>query len=253
MRNQDDANEARGALRRRAQELEALQATVLDITVPHDLPTLLKTIVERAARLLSAPIGGLYLCDPDQRQARCVVSQNTLRDYCGTVLQYGEGAAGFVAQTGEPLIIEDYTAWPGRAAAFEEDQPFGSVLAVPMLWQGQVIGVIDVVHRKQDPIFTQADLDLLAMFANHAAIAVENTRLYEQAQDEIAERRRLEKQSEERRLYLEQVLNCAPDAIVALDAQHRVLEWNPGAEKLFGYSSQEASGQDSSSLTERPS
>jgi PAS domain S-box-containing protein len=244
MRNQDDANEARGALRRRAQELEALQATVLDITVPHDLPTLLKTIVERAARLLSAPIGGLYLCDPDQRQVRCVVSQNALRDYCGTVLQYGEGAAGFVAQTGEPLIIEDYAAWPGRAAAFEEDQPFGSVLAVPMLWQGQVIGVIDVVHRKQDPIFTQADLDLLAMFANHAAIAVENTRLYEQAQDEIAERRRLEKQSEERRLYLEQVLNCAPDAIVALDAQHRVLEWNPGAEKLFGYSSQEVSGQD---------
>jgi PAS domain S-box-containing protein len=239
-----ERKQAEEVLRRRAEELEALQATVLDITVAHDLPTLLLTIVERAARLLDAPMGGLYLCEPDQGQVRCVVSHNTPQDYRGTVLRYGEGAAGTAARTGESLIIDDYSTWDGRASVFEADQPFSAVLAVPMIWQGEVIGVIDTVRYAGDRSFTPDDLELFALLANHAAIAVENTRLYEQAHKELAERKRLEQQSEERRSYLESLLACAPDAIITLDTQHRVLEWNPGAEQLFGYPSAEAVGQD---------
>lgn len=172
---------AEEALRRRAEELATLQATVLDITTPHDLPTLLQTIVERAARLLDTPGGGLYLCDPDQKEVRCVVSYNTPYDYAGTVLKYGEGAAGAVAQTGEPLIVDDYRTWSGRAAVYEENHPFTAVLTTPMVWQGQVTGVIHVLHDVESRCFTQADLELLTLFANHAAIAVENARLYEKA------------------------------------------------------------------------
>jgi PAS domain S-box-containing protein len=231
-------------LQRRARELEALQATVLDITLPHDLPTLLETIVERAARLLGARSGGLYLCEPDQERVVCVVSYQTPHDYRGTTLRYGEGAAGVVAQTGNPLIIDDYRFWGDRAPIYEEEQPFRAVLAVPMIWQARVTGVIDVVHYAEGRLFTRNDLELLTLFANHAAIAVENARLYDLAQAEIAHRRQLEQQIEERRRYLEGVLACAPDAIVALDAQHHVLEWNGGAETLFGYSRQEAVGRD---------
>jgi PAS domain S-box-containing protein len=183
---------AEEAVRRRAGELNALQATVLDITTPHDLPTLLQTIVERAARLLNALGGGMYLCDPDRQEVRCVVSYNTPRDYTGTVLKYGEGAAGTVAQIGEPLIVDDYRVWPGRAAAYEEEQPFTAVLSAPMIWQGQVTGVIHVLHDVESRRFTEAGLQLLTLFANHAAIAVENARLHEQAQKEIAERKRME-------------------------------------------------------------
>lgn len=252
-----EASQARGqqveeAQRRRAQELDALQATVLDITIPHDLSSLLQTIVERAARLLDAPSGGLYLCDAEQQQARCVVSYNTPQDYRGTVLEYGEGAAGTVALTAEPLIIDDYGTWEGRALAFEQVQPFRAVLAVPMIWQGTVTGVLDIVRYEESVVFTEEDLALLTLFANHAAIAVENTRLYEQAQDEIAKRMQLEQQSEERRVYLESMLACTPDAIVTLDARHRVLEWNPGAERLFGYALEEAAGCDLDELIAAP-
>jgi PAS domain S-box-containing protein len=168
------------ALRRRAEELAALQATVLDITGRPDLPKLLQTIVERAAGLLGAPAGGMYLCDPEKQEARCVVSYNTPHDYTGTVLKYGEGAAGIVAQTGEPLVIDDYRTWQRRATVFEEERPFTAVLTVPMIWQGRVTGVIDVLDDTASRRFTQADQELLTLFANHAAIAVENTRLLEQ-------------------------------------------------------------------------
>jgi PAS domain S-box-containing protein len=60
---------------------------------------------------------------------------------------------------------------------------------------------------------------------------------------EITERKQLELEVEERRLYLESVLSCAPDVIITLDAQQRLLEWNAGAERLFGYTPEEARGR----------
>jgi PAS domain S-box-containing protein len=167
-------------LRRRAEELDTLQATVLDITARHNLPTLLETIVRRAARLLRASGGGLYLCNPDRGKAQCVVSYNTHRDYTGTSLEYGDGAAGVVAQTKQPLIITDYQNWNGKASLFEDNQPFTAVLSAPMTWEGQVTGVLQVLHDEEGQTFTQSDMELLTLFANHAAIAVENARLYEE-------------------------------------------------------------------------
>ena len=60
---------------------------------------------------------------------------------------------------------------------------------------------------------------------------------------DITERKRLEMEVEERRSYLESVLDCAPDAIITLDAQHHLLEWNVGAERLFGYTPEEVRGR----------
>jgi len=226
---------AEAALRRRADELAALQATVLEIAAPHDLPALLHTIVERAAQLLGARSGGMYLCDPGRREVRCVVSYNTLHDYTGTILAYGEGAAGTVAQTGAPLIIDDYRVWRKRAAVYDEQQPFTAVLSAPMIWQGQVIGVIHVLDDVESKHFTEADLALLTLFANHAAIAVENTRLYEAAQNEIAERKQAEetlRESEERY----QLANRATfDVIWDWNLQTDALWWNENFQILFGY------------------
>ena len=207
----------------RAEELAALQATVLDITSTGGfqtrLYTLLQAIVERAAQLLNAPGGGLYLCDPERQETRCVVSYNTRRDYTGTVLKYGEGAAGVVAQTGKPLIIDDYRTWSSRATVFEEDQPFTAVLSAPMVWQGRVTGVIHVLHDVAARHFTPADLELLTLFANHAAVAVENARLYEAAQQELAERKRAEEELQRRNQQLAELYDIALEITSQLDLQ----------------------------------
>jgi len=174
---------AEESLRQRAEDLAALQATVLEITTPHDLPDVLQTIVEQAAQLLNATSGGLYLCDPERQEVRCVVSYNTPRDYIGTILKYGQGAAGTVAQTEKPLTIDDYRTWGGRSGAFEKEQPFSAVLSVPMFWHGQVTGVIHVLHNVETRRFTGSDLELLSLFANHAASATENARLFAEVQN----------------------------------------------------------------------
>jgi PAS domain S-box-containing protein/putative nucleotidyltransferase with HDIG domain len=173
---------AEGAMNRRVDELTALYQTTLDIISPHNLPDLLNTIVTRAVDLLQGTSGGMYLCNPEQGQVHCVVSYKTRSDFTGTVLAYGEGAAGIVAATGKPIIINDYHTWEGRAEAFEEGQPFSAVISAPMLWNEQVTGVIHVLHDTEVNKFTREDLKLLTSIANQAAVAVENARLLEETQ-----------------------------------------------------------------------
>ena len=170
---------AEEALRRRVEELAALQATVLDITAQRDLQMLLQMVVERATKMLRGYSGGMYLCDPEKKELRLAVSHKPPRDYTGTVLKYGEGAAGVVVETGKPLIIDDYRTWPGRAPAYDA-QLFTGVLTVPMLWHSRVTGAIYVLGDVETHPFTEADQELLSLFANHAAVAVENARLMEQ-------------------------------------------------------------------------
>jgi PAS domain S-box-containing protein/putative nucleotidyltransferase with HDIG domain len=218
---------------RRVEELATLQATVLDITVPHDLPALLQTIVDRAVRLLNGHGGGLYLCDEKRRECRLEVSYKTPHDYTGTTLQYGEGAAGLIAQTGEPLLLDDYRIWPGRARVFDHDEPFRAVVGVPMIWQGQVIGVIDVFRVNDMETFTSDDQELLTMFANHAAIATANARLVEGLKSELAERKRVQQTVTENELKYRALFNTANEAILLMEGE-RLIDCNPKALTMFG-------------------
>jgi diguanylate cyclase (GGDEF)-like protein/PAS domain S-box-containing protein len=174
-----DRKRAEEELRQRARQLTAIHETSLDITAPFGLPTVLNKIVERATLLLDCTSGGLYLCDPARREVRCVVSYNTMQNYAGLTFAYGEGPVGIVAETGKPLSISKDGAWPDRAMVIDDELLFAAVLNVPMLWQGQVIGVLTVNSR--DRQFTDSDLTLLSLFADHAAIAVENARLFDEA------------------------------------------------------------------------
>jgi PAS domain S-box-containing protein len=173
-----------------AAELSALQETVLNLTKRHPLPELLNLIVERATRLLNANGGRLYLVDVDAQTIKCVVSYNTHNDYNGTILKFGEGAAGRVVKTGKPLILKNYAKWTGKASICETDDPgYQALVSAPMIWQGRVNRVLHVFRAEQ---FAQRDLDQLTLFANHAAVAVENARLYETAAQELEERKRAE-------------------------------------------------------------
>lgn len=172
--------QANESLHARVNELATLQKTALEIASSTNSTSLLQSVVRRAIELLDAPSGGLYLCEPDLHQVSLRVTHNSVNDYAGTTLKYGEGVAGYIAQTGKSLIVNDYRNWSGRAMVYEPDQPFHAVLGVPLMWQSQIIGVIDIVRDEGMPPFVEADVELLTLFAYHAAIAIENTRLMDE-------------------------------------------------------------------------
>ena len=182
-------------LQRRTAEQRALDATLMDITESQDLDQLLHMIVARAVRFLGGTSGGLYLCEPKQQQVRCVVSYQTRLDFTGTCLAYGEGAAGLVAQSGQPVIVGDYSSWPGRARVYADEPSFHSILSAPLKWNLEVLGVIHVLDSDNIDRFTKADQELLMAFANHAAVAVNNARMLEEARSRLEESDRLREAS----------------------------------------------------------
>jgi diguanylate cyclase (GGDEF)-like protein/PAS domain S-box-containing protein len=164
------------ALARSAREMSTLYDISLAINSQTDLPVLLRTITESATRLLDSKIGGLYLVKSDENILELVVSYNLPKDFTGTQLHFGEGVAGRVAQSGELIMVEDYLQWTSKAPAFA-NLNVRRMLAVPLKAQSKVIGVIDIADEQIAAPFTPEEIRLVSMFADQAAIAVENVRL----------------------------------------------------------------------------
>ncbi|HJX37020.1 MAG TPA: GAF domain-containing protein, partial [Anaerolineae bacterium] len=163
--------------RHTAEELQALYEISTEIAGELELPKLLDIIVARAIELLNGRAGGAYLLDEHRQYLELIASRGQKKDYRGIRLRLGEGACGTVAQTGEPLLVNDYSSWEGRSLVFE-DEPANNVLSVPVKHGGTLLGAIWVDDANLDRAFDDGDLRLASLLANHAAIAIENARLF---------------------------------------------------------------------------
>ncbi len=164
---------------RRANEFAAMYETTRDLAEQQDLPTLLQAIVDRATVLLAAPGGTIYLFNAVERYVEAVVTKGS-EVPVGTRLGLGEGMAGRVAETRQPLIADDSKTWEGRSAKLE-GMPFTAVVQVPILYRGELTGVLSVhAFGESKRKFTEEDVRLLSLFAGQAASAVHNARLLEE-------------------------------------------------------------------------
>ena len=167
---------AEEALRRRTQQTQALREIGLELASELDIDALLASIVSRAADLLDCTVGGLYLVRPEGDALELVVGQGLDPAQIGLLIHSGEGLAGKIWQTGEPLIVEDYHHWAGRVLAYDR-YAFDSVVGVPVCWGDCFLGVLDITSESPRS-FTEADVELLSLFAAQAAIAITNARLF---------------------------------------------------------------------------
>ncbi len=158
-------------------QLTTLKTTLSDTVARHSMTKLLNDIVEQATQLLGGSYGMAYLYENDRREARCVVSYNTPKNYTGLVLKRGEGAVGETTRSNQTLIIDDYRTWPNRVLTFEEDKPFTSVISSPMIVKDETVGVIQVMHKEENRKFTEDDKQVLSILATQAAVAIEYTQM----------------------------------------------------------------------------
>jgi PAS domain S-box-containing protein len=175
---------------RRADELTALYETGRDLARQQDLKTMLNTVAERVTNLLGSPGCTIYLYDEERKDLEGVISRG-LPGMIGMRLQLGEGIAGKVAQTLQPMVIDDHRKWADRSPKFA-DLRATAVAEVPMVYSNKLIGVLTVYEiDRGDNIkirkYTQADVDLLAVFADTAAVAVNNARLFDETRQRLLE------------------------------------------------------------------
>ena len=128
-----------------------------------------------------------------------------------------EGITGWVAQTGEPLLVPDVSQ-DERYYAVDELPETRSELAVPLKIQDRVIGVLDVQSNRLND-FDQSDQALLQSLASQVAVAVDSARLFDTVREERAK--------------LEAIIRGASDAIFVTDEGGQVLLMNPAAEQAL--------------------
>lgn len=178
--------------RRREAEMAALYETAGDLTAIRDLDQILAAIVRRARQLLRADMTYLSLNDEAEGASYMKVTDGALTPEFRTLrLPLGTGLLGLVAQTGEPYFTEDYQSdqrfvhreYIDDAVAGEHIR---AILGVPLMVDGEVIGTLIAVHRSVRR-FPPAEVALLTSFAAHAAVALQNARLFEQTTRAVAD------------------------------------------------------------------
>ena len=145
----------------------------------YDMETLLTAILGRIKAIIPAENWSLLLIDPQTGELYFAVivglAPETVRDIR---LKPGEGIAGTVAQTGKPIFIPDVNQDPRFAARVDIQTGFDtrSIIALPLVVRGEVIGVFEVVNVEEERYFREKYLPHLTILADYVAIAVDNVR-----------------------------------------------------------------------------
>ncbi len=224
--------------RRERNQLSTLYeiSQVLNSTL--SLSPLLELVMDRLIAVTRAERGFIALLDPQSGELGFAVARNMDRTTVeGRDFQVSRGVIERVAREGQPLLTDNASADP-RFADRESVIYFGlrSIMAAPLRVRERLLGVVYVDNRIQSGIFSREDLDLLVAFANQAAIAIENARLFDDLQRTLRE-------ITEIKSYMEDIFASVDSGILTTDLAAAITTWNRAAEEILGLPLQEAKGR----------
>lgn len=143
---------------------------------------LVAMIMETAATVTDSEGSSVILVDPERGDLYFEVATGEKGNEVKQIrLEFGEGIAGWVAQTGESVIVADAaedTRWSNRVAN-RTGMGTRNLLCVPIVNRNETIGVLQVLNKKGGQAYTHADQELLLAITAPVAIALENAQLYE--------------------------------------------------------------------------
>jgi signal transduction histidine kinase/PAS domain-containing protein len=217
--------QAENALLRYNHFLAALHQTTLDLLSQLDLDVLLENIVTRAGQIIGTTSGYLDLLDSKSGQLRPRVGIGALVESLNLIVKPGEGIAGTIWQTGEPLVVNDYDQWAGRIGDFRK-KSISSIIGVPLISGGDVIGVLGLAHEAEsNDTFGDEEIGYLVQFARLATLAIHNANLFRDAQIELAARQRIEEELREREALLRETGKMAKVGGWEIEAKTLEVKW----------------------------
>jgi GAF domain-containing protein len=180
-----------------AAEIDALRARLVDdrfvqelrhalihaaaasaIAAPLTHSRLLEMVVQTSMHVVSAEAAALFLVDDRAQELSFEVA---LGPHAARVrhlrVPLGHGIAGLVAMTGQPIIVADAEQDPRQASDIAQAAGYTprSILCVPLLRDDRVIGVLEMLDKHGAASFAPADMEMSALFAEQAAVAIEQS------------------------------------------------------------------------------
>ena len=160
-------------------ETLALATAAGTIASPVTHSRLLEMIVETAAHVIFARAAALFLIDEEAQE---LVFEVALGGQAEEVRRFrvplGHGIAGLVAVSGQPMAVSDAERDPRQAADIARSVGYTpeSILCVPLFYHDQIIGVLELLDKEGASSFSATDMEDLGLFANQAAVAIEQSR-----------------------------------------------------------------------------
>ncbi len=145
------------------------------ISSVYNLDQLLELLTVSATQTMKAKASSLLLLDERRKKLFFKVATGEKKeDVKKFEIELGKGIVGRVAQTGEPLLIEDVNKEPRWCREISESVGFEthSIACVPMILEGKTIGVIEVIDKQDNQAFDSYDINLLSVFADLSAHAI---------------------------------------------------------------------------------
>ncbi len=204
-----------------AQTLELLLEVGRLLSSKLELSDLLTSVLELSTRVVDAESASLLLLDEKTQELYFDVALGLGPEAAKVRLPLGAGIAGSVAKSRKPEIINAVRCDARWSPAMDAHTGFvtRSILAVPMLLKGHLVGVLEAINKK-DGDFSEADRFTFEAFASQAAVAIENARLFASLREE--------------RFKLATVFAQMTDGAVLTDPAGKVLLANEAAAKLLG-------------------
>ncbi|MBI5682256.1 MAG: HD domain-containing protein [Deltaproteobacteria bacterium] len=142
-------------------------------------------VVAAITKLINVEAGSLLMVDEEKKELYFEVALGEKGDEVKEIkLKIGEGIAGWVAEHGQSVLVPDVVNDVRFSKKADDKTKFvtKNILCVPVKIKGKVIAVLQAINKIDDS-FTQDDLDILEMFSNQVAIALDNARLYSEIKE----------------------------------------------------------------------
>ncbi|MBI2938928.1 MAG: GAF domain-containing sensor histidine kinase, partial [Chloroflexi bacterium] len=167
----------------RNRELSALLTVGKAVTSSFDLDDVLRRALDTAIEVISADAAEIWLAEGDDIVTRCHRGAYREAFLERTRFRLGEGLPGLVAQGPEPVIVHDLPSDPRFLRQEVVRAGFHTFGALPLRYQGRLVGVLAVAALCEDVLTKSWELRLLGGIGEWAALAIENARLHQQVQD----------------------------------------------------------------------
>ncbi len=167
-----------------ARRLSALNAITLAVNSCPDLETTLKEALDKALEVLGFERGLIYLCDTQGEQLRIAAQCGFAPDSMAPAEEaaIGDNLSAQVVQTGQPFVGDDPAALPAVCGEMAEAQGTASVVIIPLVARGRVLGTMNLVGAA-GRFSGSEDMELLSSIGRQIGLAVENARLHEETQE----------------------------------------------------------------------
>jgi signal transduction histidine kinase len=199
----------------RTKALIAVSEAGREIAASLDLERTLQLVITQASKTLPMDAGALFVLDEQEQKHRVVASYNLAPEDIDRIdFAFHEGVPGWVVKHRQPLVVPDATTDP-RVHPIVVEEGVKSVMAIPLIAHEKVVGVLNLFDKAKANAFGREDLRLAQVYADQAAIFVENARLVDELRRAAAElETRVEQRTQELRATQVQVIRAEKLAAV---------------------------------------